>query len=79
MLAYTVICRIGFGMNVPLEPTWTYNLNFDIILNYWGVLGFFPEILVIGLFIFERLIDAVFWFFLRLGMEPDEEADISRI
>ena len=27
----------------------------------------------------ERLVDALFWFFLRLGMEPDEEEDIQKV
>lgn len=42
MLGYTVVCRIGFAVDVPLEPTWTYQMNMDINTNYWALLGFFP-------------------------------------
>lgn len=44
---YTVVCRIGFGSDVPLEPTWSYKMNEDILSQYWGLFGFFPELVVL--------------------------------
>ncbi len=32
MLAYTVVCRVGFGSDAVLEPTWTYKINMDLVL-----------------------------------------------
>lgn len=71
MVVYTIVCRIGFGSSVPLEPSWSYKLNKDLTNQYWGLFGLFPEILVLPLVCFDRLLDFVFWFFLRLGMEPN--------
>jgi hypothetical protein len=42
MLIFTVICRVGFGTDVPIEPTWTYKINLDIIQHHFGLFGFFP-------------------------------------
>jgi hypothetical protein len=43
MLAYTVICRVGFGSAAVLEPTWTYKINKDLVLKtYYGFVGMFP-------------------------------------
>lgn len=42
MLIFTVICRIGFGTNSPIEPTWSYKMNLDITSQYFGLFGFFP-------------------------------------
>lgn len=39
---FTLICRIGFGTNVPIEPTWSYKMNLDITSKYFGLFGFFP-------------------------------------
>ena len=72
MFAYTLVCRIGFGTSIPLQPTWSYKMNKDITTQYWGLFGLFPEVLVIPIICAGRLIDFVFWLFLRLGMEPDE-------
>lgn len=79
MLIFTLICRVGFGGPTPLEPTWTYKMNQDITGEYWGLFGFFPELIVLMIYGMERVIDLLFWFFLRLGMEPDEEEDIHKV
>lgn len=68
MFVYTLICRIGFGKQIPLEPTWSYKINTDITSHYWGLFGLFPEVIVLPIIVFNRIIDFVFWFFLRLGM-----------
>ena len=70
MLIFTVICRVGFGTNVPIEPTWTYKMNLDIIQNYFGLFGFFPEVLWVGVVLLVILIDFIFWVFLKIGLTP---------
>ncbi len=42
MLIFTLICRVGFGTNVPIEPTWTYKMNLDLTEHHFGLFGFFP-------------------------------------
>lgn len=79
MLVYTVVCRVGFGSQTPLEPTWTYNLNMDIVGKFYGFFGFFPEAFYLIIYVMERLVDVLFWFFLRLGMEPSGDPDIQKI
>ena len=79
MLVFTVICRVGFGQNVPIEPTWTYKINLDITTKYWGLFGFFPEILWIGVFMLNVLLDFIFWVFLKIGLTPADEEDITRV
>lgn len=79
MLVYTIICRVGFGGPVPLEPTWSYKLNTDIVSQYWGLFGLFPEVLVVPIVCLDRIVDFLFWFFLRLGMEPKEEEEIREV
>lgn len=79
MLLFTVICRVGFGQNAPIEPTWTYKINLDIIQNYWGLFGFFPEILWVGIFLLNVLLDFIFWVFLKIGLTPVDEEDITRV
>ena len=73
MFVFTLICRVGFGGPLPIEPTWTYKMNLDITLMHFGFFGFFPEALIIPLFLIERVIDFIFWVFLKLGLEPAEE------
>jgi surface polysaccharide O-acyltransferase-like enzyme len=68
MFVYTLVCRIGFGSSVPLEPSWSYKINRDLTSHYWGLFGLFPEVLYIPLLCLDRVIDFIFWFFLRLGM-----------
>lgn len=70
MLVYTIVCRIGFGSAVPIQPSWSYKINKDITSQYWGLFGLFPEILLLPIVCLDRIVDFVFWFFLRLGMEP---------
>ena len=69
MLAYTVICRVGFGTSSPLEPTWTYKINQDLtIQKYYGFFGMFPEPLFWLVFVIDRIVDFVFWYFLKKGL-----------
>jgi hypothetical protein len=42
MFIYTLICRVGFGGNTPIEPTWSYKMNTDITSKHYGLFGFFP-------------------------------------
>lgn len=72
MLIFTVICRIGFGGKVPIEPTWSYKMNLDITSQYFGLFGFFPEILWIAVVLLSILIDFLFWVFLKIGLTPQE-------
>lgn len=37
-----VICRVGFGGPTPLEPTYSYKFNWDILHTYYGFIGLFP-------------------------------------
>lgn len=71
MVVYTIVCRIGFGGDTPLQPTWSYRINKDLTSQYWGLFGLFPEVLMIAVYFLDRLVDLLFWFFLRLGMEPE--------
>jgi hypothetical protein len=68
MIIYTVVCRIGFGSSIPIQPSWSYKINRDITSQYWGLFGLFPEVLLLAVVCLDRLIDFIFWFFLRLGM-----------
>ena len=79
MIVFTVICRVGFGSPLPIQPTWTYKINWDLTSQYYGFFGFFPEVFYLIIYAMERLVDLIFWVFLRLGMEPDEEEDIQKI
>ncbi len=79
MFIYTLVCRIGFGSATPIEPSWSYKINKDLTSQYWGLFGLFPEILYLPLLCLDRIVDFVFWFFLRLGMEPAEEEDIMEV
>ena len=54
-------------------------MNLDITLRYYGFFGFFPEVFYLIIFVLERLIDLIFWVFLRCGMDPDEEEDIQKV
>lgn len=42
MGVFTIVCRVGFGGPNPIEPTWSYKMNRDILGKYWGLFGFFP-------------------------------------
>lgn len=80
MLVYTIICRVGFGSATVLEPTWTYKINRDLVLSsYYGFLGMFPEPLYWAIFIVDRLVDFIFWYFLKKGLEGVGEADIKQV
>lgn len=80
MLVFTLICRVGFGSATPLEPTWSYKINTDLALwKYYGFFGFFPEALTIPIFLMDRLIDFIFWYFLKRGLEGAGEADIRQV
>jgi hypothetical protein len=69
MVVYTVVCRIGFGSSTPLEPTWTYKMNTDLALSkHFGFFGFFPEALTLAIFLVDRVIDLIFWYFLKRGL-----------
>lgn len=71
---YTIICRVGFGPASVIEPTWTYKINQDLVFGkYYGLLGLFPEALFLGMFVLDRLIDFVFWYFLKLGLSGGRE------
>lgn len=80
MVAYTVICRVGFGSPGVLEPSWTYKINQDLVIQrYYGFFGMFPEPLFYGVFIFGRLVDFIFWYFLKRGLEGAGEEDIKHV
>lgn len=80
MLAYTVICRVGFGSSTVLEPTWTYKINRDLVFqSYYGFLGMFPEPLFWGVFIVDRVVDFIFWYFLKRGLQGVGEEDIKQV
>ena len=68
MFILTLICRVGFGTELPIQPTWSYKMNLDITSKHYGLFGFFPEILYIVIFLGGVLIDFIFWFFLKLGL-----------
>jgi hypothetical protein len=46
-------------------------MNKDITSTHYGFFGFFPEALILIIFVMERIVDFVFWFFLKLGLEGD--------
>jgi hypothetical protein len=80
MLMYTIICRVGFGSSTVLEPTWTYKINKDLVFSsYYGFLGLFPEPLFWGVFIIDRIIDFVFWYFLKRGLDGPGEENIKQV
>lgn len=80
MVVYTIICRVGFGSSTPLEPSWTYKINTDLALwKYYGFFGFFPEALTVAIFLLDRLIDLIFWYFLKRGLEGSGEEDIKQV
>jgi hypothetical protein len=80
MLAYTIICRVGFGSDVILEPSWTYKMNTDLFIEkYYGFFGFFPEALLFAIFVFDRLVDFIFWYCLKRGLQGDSEVDIKQV
>ncbi len=80
MVIFTIICRVGFGSASVLEPTWTYKINKDIALEtYFGFFGFFPEALFVAVFVFDRIVDFVFWYFLKRGLEGTGEEDIRQV
>ena len=54
-------------------------MNFDITLTFYGFFGFFPEVFWILVFLLERLVDFIFWIFLRCGMEPNDEPTIEKV
>lgn len=68
-LLFFVICRVGFGGAVPLEPTYSYKISWDIVLPYYGFIGMFPEVIVLCVWAIELIIDLVFFLFLRRGMK----------
>ncbi len=70
MVLFTVICRVGFGTNVPIEPTWTYKMNLDITSRHFGLFGFFPELLWLAIILLGIVVDFVFWVFLKIGLTP---------
>jgi len=70
MLVFTLVCRAGFGNSLPIEPTWTYKINLDIISHYFGLFGFFPEVLWLVVLLGGVFIDFIFWVFLKIGLTP---------
>jgi hypothetical protein len=54
-------------------------MNTDITSKFYGLFGFFPEILYICIIVGNLLIDFVFWGFLKIGLRPVEEEDIKRV
>lgn len=80
MVLYTIICRVGFGSATPLEPSWSYKINTDLALwKYYGFFGFFPEALFLVCFLVDRLVDLIFWYFLKRGLEGTGEEDIKQV
>lgn len=80
MALYTLVCRVGFGSPLPMQPTWSYKINTDLVLeHYYGFFGFFPEALFLPVFLMDRLIDLIFWYFLKRGLEGSGEEDIRRV
>lgn len=39
----------------------------------------FPEPLFWGVFLLDRLVDLIFWYFLKRGLEGDGEVDIKQV
>lgn len=70
MLVFTLVCRAGFGNSLPIEPTWTYKINLDIISHHFGLFGFFPEVLWLVVLLGGVFIDFIFWVFLKIGLTP---------
>ena len=80
MLIYTIICRVGFGSASVIEPTWTYKINTDLTLQkFYGFLGLFPEALFWVLFLIERLVDLIFWYCIKRGLDGAGEEDIKQV
>ena len=77
-LTNTVICRIGFSGPIPLtkmdiqDKPWPF---FSLL----GLFGLFPEVLVVIVFVMERLVDLIFWFFLRLGNYMHDTENLDQI
>ena len=70
MFIYTIICRVGFGSSTGIEPTWSYKINKDLVFGtFYGFLGMFPEALCVLVFLVDRLVDLIFWYFLKRGLE----------
>jgi len=69
MFIYTLICRVGFGSAAILQPTWSYKINQDLVVNtYYGFFGMFPEPLFWAVFLLDRVVDFLFWYFLKRGL-----------
>ena len=69
MLVFTIICRIGFGSATVIQPTWFYKMNRDLVTQtYYGFFGMFPEPLFWCVFLIDRLVDLIFWYFLKRGL-----------
>lgn len=80
MVAFTIITRVGFGSASVLQPTWSYKINKDLVLGtYYGFFGLFPEPLFWGVFLLDRVIDLIFWYFLKRGLEGVGEEDIKQV
>ena len=47
--------------------------------NYYSFFGMFPEPLYWTVFIVDRLVDFIFWYFLKKGLEGAGEADIKQV
>ena len=79
MVLFILLYRIGIGISVPIEPTYSYKMSTDIILTHFGFFGLFPEILFLIIFLIDRIIDFTFWVLLRCGMEPADEEPIQEV
>jgi len=43
-------------------------MNMDIVIKFYGFFGLFPELLIWLLFVIDRVIDFIFWYFLKRGL-----------
>lgn len=71
-LLFFVLCRVGFGGPSPLEPSYTYKFNWDIVTPYYGFIGLFPEVVLLCIWAIEMLVDLVFFLFLRRGIKVED-------
>jgi hypothetical protein len=67
MVLYSIVCRLGLGLPVPIQPSLSYKMNKNIASEYWGFFGLFPEALLKTVMAMDRLVDLGFWCFLRYG------------
>jgi hypothetical protein len=71
-IVFFLVCRIGFGGPNPIEPTYSYKFNWDIVTPYYGFIGLFPEVIILCIWAMELVIDLIFFLFLRRGVKVED-------